>query len=323
MSASGPFASLDQVRLPAGPVHLAIGMFDGVHRGHQAVVGAAIRAARDAGGRAGVLTFAPHPSVVLRPERPTPLLLPPALKLELLRRLGVDFIVEHPFDAAFAATPAAGFVARLRGAFPGLQAVYAGENFRFGRGREGDVAFLRAAAAAAGFAVHGAPRLAAGGAPISSSRVRELLAAGDLVGANALLGYTYLAEGIVVPGRRLGRTLGFPTLNLGWSPGLRPALGVYAVIVAGPDGRRQPAVANYGLRPTVEAGATEPRLEVHVLEPTPWGEGDRLRVWWLDFLRPERRFAGVEELRSQVERDRVEAGVRLGRTAVVDFPNGT
>ncbi len=323
MSGPAHFPALEQVRLAPGPVHLAIGMFDGVHRGHQAVVGAAIRAAHAAGGRAGVLTFSPHPSVVLRPERPTPLILPPALKLGLLARLGVDFVVEHPFTAEFAATSAEGFVARLRAAFPGLEAVYAGENFRFGRGREGDVAFLRSAAAAAGFAVHGAPRLGHGDAPISSSRVRELLAAGDVAGANALLGYTYFAEGVVRPGKRLGRTLGFPTLNVPWSPGLRPRLGVYAAVVAGPDGRRQPAVANYGLRPTVEAGATEPRLEVHVLEATALTEGDRLRVWWLDFLRPEQRFPGLGELRAQVERDRVEAALRLARARLQEFPNST
>jgi riboflavin kinase/FMN adenylyltransferase len=235
----------------------------------------------------------------------------------------VDFVVEHPFTADFAATTAADFVARLRAAFPGLQAVYAGENFRFGRGREGDVAFLRTAAAAAGFSVHGAPRLGHGDAPISSSRVRELLAAGDIAAANTLLGYSYFADGVVRPGKRLGRTLGFPTLNVPWSPGLRPRLGVYAGFVAGTDGRRQPAVANYGLRPTVESGATEPRLEVHVLEATRLTEGDRLRFWWLDFLRPEQRFGGVGELRAQVERDRATAVVRLASEAVQEFPNGT
>lgn len=323
MTGPAHFSALEHVRLDAGPVHLAVGMFDGVHRGHQAVVGAAIRAARAAGGRAGVLTFAPHPSVVLRPERPTPLILPPAVKLGLLARLCVDFVVEHPFTAEFAATTAAGFVARLRSAFPGLRAVYAGENFRFGRGREGDVAFLRAAAAEAGFVVNGAPRLGHGDAPISSSRIRELLAAGEVATANALLGYSYFAEGVVRPGKRLGRTLGFPTLNVPWSPGLRPRLGVYAGFVSGADARPLPAVANYGLRPTVESGATEPRLEVHVLGATDLTEGDRIRFQWLEFLRPEQRFAAVGELRAQVERDREEARSRLVSARAQEFPNGT
>jgi riboflavin kinase/FMN adenylyltransferase len=133
------------------------------------------------------------------------------------------------------------------------------------------------------------------------------LAAGDIEAANALLGYVYFSEGVVTPGKRLGRTLGFPTLNLAWSPELRPRFGVYAVRVSGKKANAPlPAVANYGLRPTVE-NATEPRLEAHVLVPCPFGEGDRVKIEWLRFLRPEKKFAGIGELRAQIENDRKAA----------------
>jgi riboflavin kinase/FMN adenylyltransferase len=145
------------------------------------------------------------------------------------------------------------------------------------------------------------------GEPISSTRIRGLLEAGEVAAASAALGYTYFAEGVVVPGKRLGRTLGFPTLNLAWLPQLRPRYGVYAVRISGPKSPAPlPGVANYGLRPTVEQ-AGEPRLEVHVLGACPLGEGDTVTVEWLRFLRPEMKFGGMEELSAQIGRDRSEA----------------
>lgn len=322
MNAPRQFDSLERVTLPAGPVHLAIGMFDGVHLGHQSVIEVAVHSAHRSRGLAGVLTFWPHPSAVLRPEKPTPLILAPEIKRAQLGRLGLDFLVEHPFSLEFAATTASGFVTLLKRAFPGLEAVYVGENFRFGRGREGDTATLIAAAREAGFAVYSAPRLNHSGAPISSSRIRELIASGEIEEANALLGYSYFAEGVVAEGKRLGRTLGFPTLNLAWQPGLTPRYGVYLVTVCGADGRMQPGVANYGLRPTVEAGATAPRLEVHVLAPTSLTYGDRVTVRWLRFLRPEKKFSGVDELRKQIETDRQAALAALLEFSAEETPNG-
>lgn len=322
MSEVRHFDALERVSLPAGPVHLAIGMFDGVHRGHQAVIRSALEAARPGGGVAGVLTFEPHPSAVLRPEAPTRLIHAPAIKRRLLERLGIDFLIEHPFTREFASTTARDFVARLKEALPELRAVYVGENFRFGRGREGDVGMLAAAAVAAGFACRSLPRLSDGAASISSSRLRELIASGAIEQANALLGYAYFAEGVVTPGRRIGRTLGFPTLNIAWSPGVQPAHGVYAVRIAGADGRWQPAVANYGLRPTVESEATEPRLEVHVLDATPLTYGDPVTVQWLRFLRPERKFGSLEALRAQVGEDGAAAGAALAQLSEQNFPNG-
>lgn len=320
MKAAEHFDTLERVKLPAGPVHLAIGMFDGVHRGHQAVIGAAVQAARRRGGLAGVLTFAPHPSVVLRPENPTRLIFPPEVKRHLLSGLGIDFLVEHPFTAAFADTTAAGFVALLKQALPALEAVYVGENFRFGRGREGDIALLIAAARAAGFAVSSAPRLGDGGAPVSSSRLRALIAAGQIEEANVLLGYSYFCSGRVEQGKQLGRTLGFPTLNLRWAPDLGPRHGVYAVVVTDAAGVDAPGVANWGLRPTVESAPPEPRLEVHVLAPTRITYGDAVTVRWLRFLRPERRFADVQELRAQIEIDSRNALAALRNLSAQEPP---
>lgn len=306
MSALLQFDGLERTLLPSRPLHLAIGMFDGVHLGHQSVIESAIHSARRSGGQAGVLTFWPHPSALFHPENPTLLLMPPVMKRRVLGRLGIDFLIEQNFTRDFAGIDAREFVAFLKRCLPQLAAVYVGENWRFGRGRTGDVAVLIEEARAAGLAVFSAPRLKHNGSPISSSRIRDLLAGGDIAGANALLGYSYFAEGVVEHGRKLGRTVGFPTLNLAWEPELKPRYGVYAVEVAGPGKKPLPGVANYGLRPTVEK-TTRPLLEVHLLEPSPLTYGDKLSVHWLHFLRPEGKFSGIEELRAQIGQDRENA----------------
>jgi riboflavin kinase/FMN adenylyltransferase len=308
------FDGLDKARLPARPLHLAIGMFDGLHLGHQSVIEAAIHSARRSGGLAGVLTFSPHPSVLFRPDNPTPLIMPAAMKRAVLARLGVDFVIEQNFSPDYAAIEARDFVAHLHRHLPQLAALFVGENWRFGRGRVGDVALLNEIARPLGVAVFSAQRLNHNGAPISSSRIRELLAAGAIAEVNALLGYTYFTDGVVERGRQLGRTIGFPTLNLAWEPGLKPRYGVYAVHVV--TGQKQPVkgVANYGLRPTVEQ-ATRPLLEVHLLETSSLTYGDKLTVQWLQFLRSEAKFGSLEELRRQIENDRRSALDFFGKSA--------
>jgi riboflavin kinase/FMN adenylyltransferase len=297
------FDGLDNVTLPARPLHLAIGMFDGVHLGHRAVIEAAVQSARRSGGLAAVLTFWPHPSALFRPGDPTRLILDAATKARLLLRLGADAVVTQPFTTDFAAIVAGDFLPWLKQGLPQLAALYVGENFRFGRGRHGDVALLVGEGRKHGLGVFSAPRVSFDGEPISSTRIRSLLTAGEIEGANALLGYTYFAEGVVVPGKHLGRTIGFPTLNLAWSPGLQPRFGVYAVRVSGAKASSPlPAVANFGLRPTVEQ-ATEPRLETHVLGECPLGEADTITVEWLRFLRPEMKFASTDALRTQIAND--------------------
>ncbi len=306
MTALLQFDSLDRTTLPAKPLHLAIGMFDGVHLGHKSVIESAIHSARRSGGLAGVLTFWPHPSVLVRPDNPTRQMMSPAMKRRVLGSLGIDFLIEQNFSRDFAGIGAAEFVAFLRKCLPQLAAVYVGENWRFGRDRTGDVTTLVAEGSKVGLEVFSAPRLNHNGAPISSSRIRELLAKGAVAEANALLGYSYFSEGIVERGRQLGRTIGFPTLNLAWEPEFKPAYGVYAVEVVTSQKRPLKAVANYGLRPTVEQ-TSRPLLEVHLLETSSLTYGDKLTVNWLQYLRPEAKFGSVEELRQQIEKDRQAA----------------
>lgn len=300
-------AGLEHTGLPSRPLHLAIGMFDGVHRGHQAVIASAVAAARRDGGLAAVLTFDPHPSVFFRTGEPVRLLMTPAAKTRALAELGIAAIITQTFTPEFAGMAAEDFLPHLRRHLPQLAGIHVGDNWRFGRGRAGDAALLRSQGAAMGLDVVALPRLAGAGGPISSTRIRALVAAGDIAAANALLGRPYAAEGVVTPGRQLGRTLGFPTLNLAWTPDLQPRHGVYVVQVWGTKtAGALRGVANYGLRPTVEQ-ASEPRLEVHVLGDCPYGPGDQLRVDWLAFVRPEQKFADLAALRAQIEKDRTAA----------------
>lgn len=301
------FDGLERVSLPARPLHLAIGIFDGVHLGHRAVIEAAVHSARRSGGQAGVLTFAPHPSVLLRPGQPTRMIMDRSTKARVLAGLGVELVVTQPFTPEFAQIEATEFLPWLKRRLPALASVYVGENWRFGRGRSGDIALLVSEGRRHGVRVFSAPRVNLDGEPISSSRIRGLIEAGEIAAANAMLGQAYSCDGVVQEGKKLGRTIGFPTLNLAWSPDLRPRFGVYVVRVFGEKAATAlPGVANYGLRPTVESAA-EPRLEVHVLATCPYSAGDRVMVEWVEFLRPEKKFSGVAELRDQIARDRDEA----------------
>jgi riboflavin kinase/FMN adenylyltransferase len=287
---------------------LAIGMFDGVHLGHQAVIEAALHSARQDGGAAAVLTFHPHPSRLFRPETPTLLLMPPAQKTHFLHEFGVGLVVAQPFTRQFARLRAEHFLAYLKKRLPNLAAVYVGENFRFGHGRAGDVALLVRSGREQGLAVVSIARLRHNGRPVSSTRIRELLASGGIAAASRLLGYTYYCEGAVQPGRQQGRKLGFPTLNVAWEPEARPAYGVYAVRLRTAAGRWRRGVANYGVRPTIEQGPVQPLLETHLLGrgPAP-GPRARVRVEWLEFLRREKKFATRAALQQQIARDCVAA----------------
>lgn len=295
-------------------VHLCIGVFDGVHAGHRAVLAGARAAAHEQGGEVVALTFEPHPSRVLRPESPTPLILSRAQKEERLLEAGADRVAHQRFDEAHRSMPAEDYLGWLRASFPGLRSVHVGENFRFGAGRRGDPALLRRTAEADGIAVRAAAPVRVAGEPASSSRIRAALSAGQIELANEMLARPYEAEGVATPGRQLGRRLGLPTLNLPWAPELSPAYGVYAAEVMSDSGIAEPAVINWGVRPTVENGPVAPLVEAHLLRPA--GRipvpGDFIRVRWLGRIRAELRFAGLDELRAQVERDKAAAAATLG-----------
>jgi len=297
MSQPRTYSSIESAVFLGQPVHLAIGIFDGVHLGHQTVIETAVHSARSTGGIAAVLTFRPHPSRLFRPDNPTRLLLDSWAQAELFGRLGVDAVITHPFSREFAAIPAEEFMPWLLARQPGLAGVYVGQNWRFGAGRKGDVALLVESGRKAGVSVFSASPVQLDGQPVTSTRIRALLGAGEIALANTLLGYAYFASGQIVAGRQLARQIGFPTLNLPWDPELRPRFGVYKVTVEG-----IPGVANYGVRPTVERAGL-PVLETHLLGSCPWVTGDALIVEWRKFIRPERKFGSVQELTAQIAVD--------------------
>jgi riboflavin kinase/FMN adenylyltransferase len=296
------------------PLHLAIGAFDGVHLGHRAVLHSAREAARADGGRVGVLTYDPHPSKVLRPESPVPLIFTRAQKDERLTEAGAQLIHHEKFDRAHAGIEAVDFPKWLKQTFPHLKSLHVGANFRYGRGRAGQGETLVAHGAAEGLDVRLVAAVRLGAETVSSSRIRQHLAAGDLALANAMLLRPYEAAGTIIGGRRLGRTLGFPTVNVAWEPELQPAHGVYAVEVIF-HGEALPAVANYGLRPTVESGPVAPLLEAHVLRGTAPTTGDAVRVRWVRRLRAEQKFADLGALQAQIATDAAQARRALGLAA--------
>lgn len=300
------FEGLGQVSLPGRPLHLAIGMFDGVHLGHRAVIDAAIQSARREGALAGVLTFWPHPSVMVRPDNPVRMITDKELRGRLLSETGVDFVVTQPFTPEFAAIDAGTFIPYLQRYLSRLRTIYVGENWRFGKGRTGDVSALIALAKQQGLSVVSAERIRHNGEPISSTRIRSCLEHGEMEEANELLGYTYFTEGPVIRGRQLGRTIGFPTLNLAWNPELPPRFGVYSGTLVRTGAAPQLAVMNYGVRPTVETGTPEPRLEVHVIGECDVAPGEHVRAEWRSFIRPEQRFADLNALKAQIEKDRAQ-----------------
>jgi riboflavin kinase/FMN adenylyltransferase len=292
---------------------VAIGNFDGVHLGHRHVVETAALAARRLGAPFGVVTFEPHPREVVSPGAAVRRLTGFARKAELLRDLGVERLFVLPFDRAMMRLAPDEFVEKVLVGRLGVRMLAAGENFRFGHRRAGDVTTLAALGRRHGFDFVAVPALQQDG-PVSSSRIREALVMGEIGAANACLGYAYAIDGIVCPGDRRGRTLGFPTANVRPLDArlLLPAGGVYAVRVGrgrGPARAWFPGVANLGRRPTFDGRTL--LLEVHLLEGGDELYGERLRVAFVERLRGERKFAGIDELKAQIAADCRNARHRL------------
>ena len=295
----------------SSPLHLAIGAFDGVHLGHRAVLQSARQQARAEGGSVGVLTYEPHPSKVLRPQAAVPMIFNRRQKDDRLTEAGAQWIHHEPFTLAHAALSAAEFPQWLQQKFPQLKSIHVGDNFRYGHQRTGDGQSLSHDSRALGIKVHLVASTQLANETVSSSRIRQALHQGDLELANQMLLRPYEAEGTIIPGRKLGRTLSFPTLNVAWQPELSPRLGVYAVEVIF-AGEALPAVANYGQRPTVENGPITPLLEAHVLRGKAPNYGDEVRIKWLKFLRPEQKFANLAALQAQIRQDVHQAQHYLG-----------
>ena len=297
---------------------VALGNFDGFHRGHQAVVGAAVARARTEGRPALVATFDPHPARLFRPETPPFALTTTAQKLDLLEGFGVDATVVMPFDTIFAALSAEEFVGDWLRDRIGAAAVVSGADFTFGTRRSGDTAALAAIGVRHGIAASVVPAVVDGGGIVSSTRIRDLLRAGDPGEAAALLTRPFTLRGQVEHGAKLGRTLGFPTANVVLGAYLRPAYGVYAVRarVADEEGARWiDGVANLGIRPMIEPPLE--LLEVHLFDWSGDLYGREIDVALVAFLRPEWKLDGLDALMRQIEADCVAARARLDADAHV------
>jgi riboflavin kinase/FMN adenylyltransferase len=300
-------------RLPAslrGGV-VAIGNFDGVHRGHQSVLERALDEAHRRGAPALVLTFEPHPRKVFRPDVPLFILTPPPMKARLLENLGFDAVVEQAFTRDFASLDAEAFVTRVLEENLGISHSVTGFDFHFGKSRQGGPAYLMAAGERHGFGVTLVDAFRDEGAEIvSSSRIRELLAEGDVAQAAGLLGYRFTIEAEVTQGKQLGRTLGFPTANMVLPAEAELKHGIYAVRLRRADGSLHDGVASFGRRPTVDEDGS-PLLETFVFDQSPDLYGETCQVSLFSYLRGEVKFDGLDALVAQMKRDEEEARALL------------
>lgn len=298
------------------PPHLrrgvvAIGNFDGVHRGHQAVLDRALAEAGRRSVPALVLTFEPHPRKVFRPDMPLFVLTPPPMKARLLSHLGFAALVEQPFTRAFAGLSAEAFVTDVLETNLGITHAVTGFDFHFGKDRQGGPAFLMAAGERHGFGVTLVDAFRDEGAEVvSSSRIRELLCEGEVAEAAGLLGYRFTVESEVIGGQQLGRTLGFPTANMRLSPETTLKEGIYAVRFRRADGTLYDGVASFGRRPTVDDNGA-PLLETFVFDFAGDLYGEICDVSLFGFLRPEVKFDGLDGLVAQMKRDEAEARALL------------
>jgi len=283
---------------------VALGNFDGVHRGHAQVLRAAAAARPDA--KLAVLTFEPHPREVFRPDDPPFRLTLSTERAAALATLGVDFVYELAFDRAFSLMTAEAFVAEVLHEGLGVLHLVCGPDFAFGHRRGGDVAFLAERVAALGIGLTVVPPLADAEGALSSTRIRRALQDGYPERATAALGRPWAIRGVVAHGDKRGRTIGFPTANVALGRHLEPARGVYAVMVALRDGRICKGVANIGRRPTVNDGP-ESRLEVNLFDFAGDLYGQEIGVALVAYLRGEQKFSGLDALKAQIAADATQA----------------
>jgi riboflavin kinase/FMN adenylyltransferase len=292
----------DLIHLP-GPLFLAIGVFDGVHRGHQAVISTSADHARSANGTPVVVTFDPHPMKVLRPSKAPHLLTATQHKIELIRDLGVRHLLVLNFDKAFAATEPEDFVKRLVTNSKPLREICVGHEWSFGKDRRGNLDLLGKLGAQFDFQVVGIPAVTlARGEPVSSTAIRHAIKAGDLAKAAEMLGREYTILGTVAQGEHLGKKIGFPTANLSAHNEQFPPDGVYFAH-ATLDGIVHPGVVNLGYRPTVSSEKSERVLEIYLFDFDQEIYGKDIEVRFVQFLRPEQKFENLDMLTRQIELD--------------------
>ncbi len=297
----------DMVAADRGGV-FALGNFDGVHLGHQQVIGRAAALASETSAPSGVLIFEPHPQQYFFPDKPFFRLTPFRAKTRLLEGLGLDVLAALPFDVKMAERTAEGFVEDILVAGLGASHIVVGYDFRFGKGRAGDGALLKKMGKELGFGVTIVEEVTDSGETYSSTRIRECLHDGDPTGAARLLGHWWSVETHIVKGDQRGRTIGFPTINLPLEEHVEPALGVYAVLIEIEDGPHKgifKGVANIGRRPTFNK--SDVLLEAHLFDFEGDLYGAHAAVSFVEYLRPERKFDGLDSLKAQIALDSDQA----------------
>jgi riboflavin kinase/FMN adenylyltransferase len=294
--------SIEELERLHGPLFLAIGVFDGVHRGHQAVISTSTSHARSADGTPLVVTFDPHPVKVLRPHDAPHLLTATQHKIALIRDLGVDHLLVIKFDKNFAATPPEKFVEQLVAHSKPLREICVGHEWSFGKDRRGNLDLLKSLGAQFHFDVVGIPPVKVSGMAVSSTAIRQAVEKGDLATAAAMLGREYTILGTVKTGEKLGKKLGYPTANLSAHSEQFPPNGVY-LAEAWIQGVLYHGVINLGYRPTVSSGTIDRVLEIHLLDFNGEIYGEDVEVRFVRYLRPERKFENLEALVRQIDLD--------------------
>jgi len=285
-----------------GSIFLAIGVFDGVHLGHQAVISTSTSHAGSADGTPVVITFDPHPLKVLRPRNAPHLLTATQHKIALIRDLGVEHLLVINFDKKFAATPPENFIEQLVIHSRPLREICVGHEWSFGKDRRGNLDLLKKLGAQFDFDVVGIPPVKVNGAVVSSTAIRQAVEKGDFAKAAAMLGRDYTILGTVKAGDKLGKKLGYPTANLSAHSEQFPPNGVY-LVEARIQGVFYHGVVNLGYRPTISSGKSERVLEIYLLDFDRDIYGENVEVRFVRYLRPERKFDSLEALVGQIELD--------------------
>jgi riboflavin kinase/FMN adenylyltransferase len=292
---------------------VALGNFDGVHLGHQKIIGQAVEKAHAKGRDAVIYTFDPHPRVVLKQAPDIPRITTARERDVIFEHLGIDVLIMAEFTTEFASQTPGQFVENVLVEELAVRNIFIGENYRFGKARSGTPETLRQMAPEKGFTVHVVPPVKIGDVTVSSSKIREHLLKGEIREANMLLGREFTMEGKVIHGHSRGKGLGFPTANLKPEPKLHPPEGVYAVYCRTAEGVH-PGVMNIGWNPTFKDRRRA--YEVHILDFDATLYGETIKIYFVERLRPEQSFSNVDELVAQIRRD-----VDRGREVLTSEPS--
>ena len=295
---------LDKIKKRFDSSIITLGNFDGLHLGHQELIKRIIQRAEETASLSMVVTFRPHPLKILAPDKCPPLISIYEEKIRLLEKLGIDVLVKIPFSLDFAAMEPRAFVKDLLCDLLGAKEIFVGYNYRFGKGRKGDIRLLRELGEEFGFAVREIDQVSLNGEVISSTRIRQLLKNGEVEAAAKFLGRPYALCGIVVKGDGRGRGLGFPTANIASRHAIIPSNGVYAVKLSVRD-RDYNGVVNIGMRPTFEPGTLA--IEVHIFDFDEDIYGEEITVSFMRKIREEKKFRNAGALIKQISKDITEA----------------